>query len=513
MSLSYLISFQLIQNEKERQQAAIKIDSQTISHNIKHHIENKAEHILLLVKRWKTIDDINEHWKSDTASLKKLNPFIGEIKYFPIIPQPELILPSKDIIVFRDNIDKKRQFRSRSYLPKTQEALKPELIYISRSSPSRELTMAFDLQFPVIVNNTLIAYVEASINIDELLHHKIDNYQIIKPFSLSESGMTVFNSLPERMHFNDVTKQFKLPIYGREWTLMIWGNVTPHDKDLFLIFTLLISFLAAVCVKFISLYFVQSKRISDSDDHLKRVDDEFRNSKAKLIQSNKLTSLGEIATGIAHEINQPLQVICIHTDMCQDSLDNENYHLVEKSVKAIISQIDRIEKIVKQVGSFGRDSEQDNYRKEKTTDIFDNVIAITVNQYNQDSVELRQVIPPSLPSIYCNKTQIEQVLVNLLINAKDSVETSEEKVVFIKAHVQDHHLYVQISDSGTGIDPTKINDIFTPFYTTKPLGKGTGLGLSISYSIILQHKGEIKVSSEIGKGSVFTVKLPLEQRR
>ena len=79
--------------------------------------------------------------------------------------------------------------------------------------------------------------------------------------------------------------------------------------------------------------------------------------------------------------------------------------------------------------------------------------------------------------------------------------------------MQDNHLYIQISDTGSGIDPTKINDIFTPFYTTKPLGKGTGLGLSISYSIIHQHKGEIKVSSEIGKGSVFTVRLPLEQRR
>ena len=252
--------------------------------------------------------------------------------------------------------------------------------------------------------------------------------------------------------------------------------------------------------------------IRDKEEELKRIDDDFKHSEAKLIQSNKLASLGEIAAGVAHEINQPLQVICIHTEMCQDNLLHGNYHLVEKSFKAMVNQVDRIEKIVKQVGSFGRDTELDSYKEEKASSIFNNVMAIIINQYKQDGVELRQVIPPSLPALFCNKIQIEQVLINLLINAKDSVETSKNKIVFMKAHVQKNNLYIQISDTGCGIDPTKINDIFTPFYTTKPLGKGTGLGLSISYSIIHQHKGDIKVTSEIGKGTTFTVRLPLIQK-
>ena len=513
LSISYVLSVHLTQSEKKVQKQAIKIESQTISHNIQHHVQINADQILLLINRWHSINDINQYCQSDAKALMQINPNIEKIKLFPLSNIVNLTLPDKDLITFKNKVDKKRKLRDRKHLPLTTEKLNATRIYISHSYRSPKQEMLFDLQLPIIIDNELIAYIEVTLNINKLLTHKIDTFQITKPFSLSENGITLFNSLPKTVHINDVTEQFNLPIFERQWKLMIWSNVAPRDKELFLIFTLLISLLTAITIKMLSLYFTMQKRIIKSDNRLKRVDDEFRNSKAKLIQSNKLTSLGEIATGIAHEINQPLQVICIHTEMCQENITNQNYHLVEKSFKAITSQIDRIEKIVKQVGSFGRDSELDNYQEEEANDIFENVIAIIVNQYKQDMVELRQVIPPSLPSLYCNKTQIEQVLVNLLINAKDSVQTSHQKIVFIKAHVQDNNLFIQVSDTGSGIDPTKINDIFTPFYTTKPLGKGTGLGLSISYSMIHQHKGDIKVSSEIGKGSVFTVRLPFERRK
>ena len=365
------------------------------------------------------------------------------------------------------------------------------------------------LHFPVLINSILIGYVDVSININRLLQHKIDTFQITKPFSLSEDGITIFRSLPKKIHISDISDKFDLSIYGRKWKLMIWSNITPRDERFFLVFMLLISFLAAISVKLLLINITMREKIKSDKELLKQVDNNFKHSEAQLIQSNKLASLGEIAAGIAHEINQPLQVICIHTEMCQENLLCQNYHLVEKSFKAIVSQVDRIESIVKQVGSFGRDTELDNYKNEDTLSIFNNVMIIIINQYNNDGVELRQVIPPSLPPLFCNKIQIEQVLINLLINAKDSVETSRKKVVFIKAHVQKNNLYIQVSDTGCGIDPTKINEIFTPFYTTKPLGKGTGLGLSISYSIIHQHKGDIKVTSEIGKGTTFTMRLPL----
>ncbi|TEW47667.1 GHKL domain-containing protein [Psychromonas sp. RZ5] len=509
LCFAYLISFQLTQKEKQFQHQNLKIESQAIKHNLQIKLQGDAAQILLTINRWRNIDDINQYWLSDTDKLKKINPFIEGIKFFPLTDYKKFKLPSNDIINSELESDRKRQLRNRSHLPLDAEKLNSSHVYSGRMNHTYATQKTFNLQFPVLIESKIVAYVEVSMNIDKLLRHKIDTFQITKPFSLSEDGMTIFSSLPKNMHIDDIFDKFDLTIYDRTWKLTIWSSITPRDKELFLIFTVLISFLAALTVKLLSLYYLMQNNIKEKEEELKRIDDEFKHSEAKLIQSNKLASLGEIAAGVAHEINQPLQVICIHTEMCQNNLLHENYHLVEKSFKAIVNQVDRIEKIVKQVGSFGRDTELDNYKEEKTSSIFDNVMAIIINQYKQDGVELRQVIPPSLPALFCNKIQIEQVLINLLINAKDSVETSRNKIVFMKAHVQKNNLYIQISDTGCGIDPTKINEIFTPFYTTKPLGKGTGLGLSISYSIIHQHKGDIKVTSEIGKGTVFTVRLPL----
>lgn len=510
LSISYLISIQLTKEEEILQRKATLIESKSISFNIRNSIESNVQQIQLLTSRWRSIDDINQHWQADTNSLTRMNRFIKSIKLFPVIEQSQFKIPAEDLITSKNQQERKNQLRARSNLPMNVTHVVSTFVYTNRATYSTENTMEINLQFPIVIDQKLVGYVEAPLNIDKLLYDKLDTYQITKPFALSENGITLFSALPETLHINNITEQFHLDLYGHTWKLMVWSPPSPHNKDLFLIFASLISFFAAGLLKLSSLNLTLHKKIIDSNDKLKRIDNEFKNSEAKLIQSNKLVSLGEIAAGIAHEINQPLQVICIHTDMCLDNLNNRHYHLVEKSFKAIVTQVERIEKIVKQVGSFGRDSELDNYQKEQPNNIFNNVISIIANQYKQDNVELRQVITSSLPFIFCNKTQIEQVLINLLINARDSVQTSETKVVFFKAHVQNQSLYIQISDSGTGIDPNKINDIFTPFYTTKPLGKGTGLGLSISYSIIHQHKGEIKVSSEIGHGSVFTVILPFE---
>jgi len=510
---SYLISFQLTQKEKRIQHQSLKIESQAIKYNLQHKLQSDSALVLLTINRWHSIQNINQYWENDTQKLKKLNPFIEGIRLFPLHNQTQLSLPRGGLITYNLPIDKKRHFRNRNHLPLSIDKLNESHVYSSRIGYTYDYQKIFQLQFPIIIKKELIGYLEVSINIDKLLRHKIATLQIMKPFSLSEDGIAIFSSLPQALHINDISDKFDLHIYGRTWKLTIWSNATPKSNVLILILSLLISFLAALSVKLLTLYFEMQERIERDGLRLKQIDDEFKHSEAQLIQSNKLASLGEIAAGVAHEVNQPLQVICIHTEMCQENLNQQNYELVEKSFRAIVTQVERIEKIVKQVGSFGRDTEQDTYKKEDTISIFNNVLTIIINQYKQDRVELRQVIPPSLPALFCNKIQIEQVLINLLINAKDSVETSRNKVVFMKAHVQKNILYIQISDTGCGIDPTKVNDIFTPFYTTKPLGKGTGLGLSISYSIIHQHRGDIKVSSEIGKGTVFTLSLPLMPTR
>lgn len=506
--ISYFISQELTQNEKDKQAQNILLESQMISHHIQHQLQDEADKVLLILTHWHSVEDINKDWEADTARLKEFSALIKEIRLFPLHKIPQLTLSTKYLIGHQETIDKKREHRKRIHLPTHINALTPLRIYSSRVSHVYEYTKTFDLQFPIIMNDQLIAYLEVTIDLSKLLTQKIKASQIPEYFSLSEAGRTIFSSLPETIHINNIEEKFIITVYGREWNLMVWPTIPPTDKKSLIIFSFILSLLLAISCKLFLTLFCMRKKIKEQEQYLKRSQEEFKNNEAKLLQSNKLASLGEIAAGIAHEINQPLQVICIHTELCQENLVEKKLPLVEKSFKAIVSQVERIEQIVKQVSSFGRGSESVHYKKENTKEIFDNVINIIINQYNQDNIELRQVIPPSLPALKCNKIQIEQVLINLLINAKDAVETTKAKIVFIKAHVQEDHLVIQISDTGSGIAPNQLDDLFTPFYTTKALG--TGLGLSISYSIIEQHKGQISVSSEVDKGSVFTLTLPLQ---
>ena len=512
LSVSYFISIYLTQIEHHKQYKEMQISAKTISFNIQYGIENDAEKIQLFIRHWKSIAQINKSWQKDTLTLHHQNKFITEIKLFPVIEENVFNLPDNALITAKDDIQRKSQLRARENLPMNSKKVMPSFIYTNRVDYKNEHKVELALQFPVIIESTLIAYVEVSLDIATLLRYKLDTYQITKPFALSENGLTLFSSLPENTHINDITRHITLPIYGHTWKLLIWSDINQSNKNLYLALSFLISLFFASIIKLLMVNRDLNKKNKNNKIQLRRIDEEYKSSQIKLIQSNKLASLGEMASGIAHEINQPLQIICIHSDLCMENLTSGNGNLVKKNLKAIIDQSERIEKIVKQVGSFGRDSESDDYNKEDPRNIFNNVITIVSSQYKQDGVELRQIIPRSLPLLLCNKTQIEQVLINILINARDAVGASEEKVVFFKAHVQGQNLCMQISDSGTGIDPSKINDIFTPFYTTKPIGKGTGLGLSISYSIIAQHKGEIEVTSEIGKGSVFTVKVPFEKQ-
>jgi signal transduction histidine kinase len=513
ISISYLISIKLDQEENALQRKTLLVESKSMSANIQNSIDDHLKSIQLMTNRWHSITQINEQWQNDLQALMDTFPAIGAIKLMPIVDSKLFRIPDQDLLLVDNEQQKYDQMTASHPLTNSITKVERKPVFTKRSSFLSENKIKMTLQFPLTIQDGLIGFIEVSLNVDKLLYDKLDTLQITKPFSIIENDMTLFSLLPKKLHTNYIREKSSIEIYGYKWQLMILSPISTHNKDLFLISASLLAFLLALIIKLVSLIIGLHKQAINNKSQLKAIEEEFRNSKAKLIQSNKLASLGEIAAGIAHEINQPLQVICIHADMSLDNLHNGHHHLVEKSIKAIVTQTDRIEKIVKQVGSFGRDSELDNYRSEQPNAIFNNVMSIIDNQYKHDHVQLRHVITPLLPSIFCNKTQIEQVLINLLINARDAVETSETKVVFFKAHAQKHHLYIQISDSGTGIDPDKINDIFTPFYTTKPLGKGTGLGLSISYSIIHQHKGEIKVSSKIGQGSVFTVTIPFDKPR
>lgn len=508
---TYIVAKNLQLIELEVQRKEVRIQSQSIAHTVQTNILQHAQQLSLTAQRWHSIKQINRDWQQDTNALMARLPNLSNINIYLLKKHPSLTINDKLQRHFVSDTQLLQQAKQLFPLNKQLNVTQSKSIFQSVHKVLKNKQVIVYQYAPIFFEKKLLGYLESTLNITKLLNQQIADFQINYPFSLSETGRSIYSVLPKNVPINDIKQQLMIPLLGYEWKLMVWPKHQHHFYRYAVVIGLLASILFAQLFYLVRVNKRMVYKLNTLQSHLNAMKKDFKASKSKLIQSNKLSSLGEIASGIAHEINQPLQVICIHADMCQDSLQKKNYHLVDKSFRSIISQVERIEKIVKQVGSFGRDSELDNYNQEVPATIFENVIDIVINQYNQENVELRQVLPSSLPSLLCNKIQIEQVLVNLLINAKDAVEDCDEKIVFIKAHDKQGKLYIEVSDSGSGIAPSKLDDIFTPFYTTKALGRGTGLGLSISYSIIHQHKGELQVSSKIGKGSTFTVILPLNK--
>lgn len=506
---TYSVTKGFLQLEVETQKKEITIQSLAITRTIQQQINHNTQLLSVTARHWDSIEQINSNWQRDISYLSTQLPHLSDINIYLLEKQPTLTIDNNVQHYFENDMALIQQANQLLQLPKIVDAKSAQPIYLGTHQKLPDNRAISYLHVPIINGVKLIGYLEATLNITELLNEQVAKFQLTYPFSLSEDGRSIYSVLPSEVQISDIHQQFYIPLLGHNWRLMVWPKHQNYYYQYARYIGLLLSILFAQLCYVVLNNKEKKQQLMLQERHLAAINKDFTASKSRLVQTNKLSSLGEIASGIAHEINQPLQVICIHADMCQESLQEQNYGLVDTSFRTILSQVDRIEKIVKQVGSFARDSEQDKYRRETPAAIFENVINIIINQCNQEGVELRQVLPSSLPSILCNKTQIEQVLVNILINAKDAVEDCDEKIVFIKAHDKQGKLYIEISDTGTGIELSKLDDIFTPFYTTKALGRGTGLGLSISYSIIHQHKGELEVSSEIGKGSTFTVILPL----
>ncbi len=224
-----------------------------------------------------------------------------------------------------------------------------------------------------------------------------------------------------------------------------------------------------------------------------------------MIQAVKLRALGDLVTGVAHEINNPL--------MASDTL----LHLLEKDaaddpgVKKRIGLLKecnrRIQRIVKELKEFSRHAKFE-FTAMDVNDAVSSVLAITQQQLLNQGIEVELRLRENLPQVLGDKNQIEQVLLNLISNARDAMEGSSQKVLSIQAGLSQKGQQVEILVSDTGMGMTA-DQIFNPFFTTKDSDKSTGLGLSISYRIVEDHQGKIEVKSELNKGTTFIVGLPL----
>jgi signal transduction histidine kinase len=231
---------------------------------------------------------------------------------------------------------------------------------------------------------------------------------------------------------------------------------------------------------------------------------ELQEAQAQISHQEKMASLGMMAAGIAHEIGNPLTSISSMTQVIKRKNENQN---ISEYVTNILKNIERISRIVRELVDFSRPSSYE----EAPSDINEIIkSAVGIMKYDRRSKNLTYslTLDPELPKTIIVSDHLLQVFLNILINSVDASEGYGDEIV-VKSFINNGNIYIDISDHGCGIPLEMQKKIFEPFYTTKEVGKGTGLGLTVSYGFIKKLNGEIKVNSDEGKGSKFTIIIPV----
>jgi len=233
---------------------------------------------------------------------------------------------------------------------------------------------------------------------------------------------------------------------------------------------------------------------------------ELREMQAHLIQSEKLASLGKLAAGIAHEINNPLGGILIYSNLLLEDTDkNSPYH---ENLKKIVNETSRCKDIVKGLLEFARPKEPETALI-NINEILESSLAIVEGQALFQNLKIKKSYAKDLPKIIADSAQLQQVFMNIILNATEAMDGNGVLTLTTSLDGDKKYIVVEFSDTGHGIKEEDMKRLFEPFFSTKEVGKGTGLGLAISYRIIQKHQGTIEVQSRVGKGSSFTVKLPV----
>jgi signal transduction histidine kinase len=263
--------------------------------------------------------------------------------------------------------------------------------------------------------------------------------------------------------------------------------------------------------------------LEKSNAEVKHAYRKLKNTQAQLVQSSKLASIGELAAGVAHELNQPLSVIRLNCQLLSKSYPDTLLSARESvnALEFIERNTSRMMKIISHLRTFSRQSHGE-FAPVAVNQIIENTFLMVGEQLGTNDIEVKKDLAENLPPILGNANLLEQVFLNLISNAKSSIEerryesigvnsvrTDEIKIVTKVSDTNQDAIEIVVKDSGKGIPEENIEKIFDPFFTTKEVGKGTGLGLSISYGVIKNHKGEIEVIDTGPGGTAFKITLPI----
>lgn len=250
---------------------------------------------------------------------------------------------------------------------------------------------------------------------------------------------------------------------------------------------------------------------------LERTGNDLREKTALLLHTEKMTALGELAAGVAHELNQPLNVVrLISEDMYRDiERDRSDFEQIKSGLQEIVSEITRMAEIISHMRVFTRKTADNQFRKVNAIIPIDGVFKLLGQQLKVQNIDVIKEIDEDL-YVYGNAIRLEQVMMNLISNARDAVRSNRQekgRVISIKVYKEDAYpesptIIYEIRDNGIGISDRVKDKIFQPFFTQKPPGEGTGLGLSVANQIVKEHKGRIEVNSEKESGTRFRIVLP-----
>lgn len=246
--------------------------------------------------------------------------------------------------------------------------------------------------------------------------------------------------------------------------------------------------------------------VEHSQTELKRTVDTLQTTQAQLIQSEKLSAVGEFVAGVAHELNNPLATVMGFSEILKSAPVEPKY---QRHLLMIFKSAERCQKIVQSLLTFAR-RHQPERAPVAVNKLVEEVLEIVAYQLRTNNVEVVRDFHPALPPVLADGHQIQQVIINLVNNARQAIEAHQPagKLV-ITTEADAANVRIKITDNGPGISAENMRKIFDPFFTTKGVGKGTGLGLSLCYGLIKEHGGNITVSSESGKGATFVVELPV----
>ncbi len=273
--------------------------------------------------------------------------------------------------------------------------------------------------------------------------------------------------------------------------------------------------LTAFCFSLIAVVFMTSSissRLRKRNAEIIKLEKEISDKKLhaaerQLHVSEKMASLGKLAAGIAHEINNPLTTILSYSECLSDEIsDNEE---LKEDIETIIGETIRIREIVKDILNFARASEESEPTNVNINDEIGNTIKMLQPQMNFISIPFDLHLSDDLPMVKVGEEHLKQVLINLFINASQAMKGRGVITIITELDKLKSTVNVKIKDTGPGIKEEHINSIFDPYFTTKQMGEGTGLGLAVSHGIIEMYGGDLSVESEYGKGAAFILSFPI----